>query len=419
MSREDIQKLLGGYATGTLTPEERDALFAAAIEDQELFDALMREEPLRELLQDPVANNRLRAALAVSSRASWYHQWLRPAALTAAAAGIVAIGVVMLQRHAPPARPVEIAKVEPVRPPAVVLPAPEPPPSGEAPRPSLAKAVPRRQEEAPKPPEAQRAKDVELRAAQPEVAPVLKQAGAEKKAEPKAAPAPLPAAPPVDVQAGLQMRPAVSLGAVGARPAPGGVVYDLRDARALFSEPAPAPAFRSNLVRAESRGPARADAVSAPVADAVLAPAAHLGLRYTVWQRPPGGIFEQVTPDAGLNSGDEIELQLQANDLGYLYVLERGAGGAWNLLATDRLSRMAVHTVPQSGALRPDASGALELFVLLSRRPLSEQERQPSSPVDQQVTGNPAERATYVASTSGAPAAQRIGFPITLRVQSH
>ena len=32
MNREDIQKLLGGYATGTLTPEEQQTLFDAAIE---------------------------------------------------------------------------------------------------------------------------------------------------------------------------------------------------------------------------------------------------------------------------------------------------------------------------------------------------------------------------------------------------
>src|ERR1017187_7593148 len=40
MSREEIQKLLGGYATDTLSEAERRALFEAAIEDQELFDAL-------------------------------------------------------------------------------------------------------------------------------------------------------------------------------------------------------------------------------------------------------------------------------------------------------------------------------------------------------------------------------------------
>ena len=34
MNRDAIQKLLGGYATGTLTPEEQQALFAAALDDQ-------------------------------------------------------------------------------------------------------------------------------------------------------------------------------------------------------------------------------------------------------------------------------------------------------------------------------------------------------------------------------------------------
>ena len=55
MKREDIEKLLGGYTAGTLTPAEREALFAAALEDQQLFEMLAREEPLRELLQDPAA----------------------------------------------------------------------------------------------------------------------------------------------------------------------------------------------------------------------------------------------------------------------------------------------------------------------------------------------------------------------------
>ena len=71
MSREEIEKLLGGYATGTLTGEERDALFAAALEDQVLFDLLAREEPLRELLEDPLAKARLRRALEESA-VPWY-----------------------------------------------------------------------------------------------------------------------------------------------------------------------------------------------------------------------------------------------------------------------------------------------------------------------------------------------------------
>jgi len=36
MTQEEIHKLLGGYATNTLTEAERNALFAAALDDQEL-----------------------------------------------------------------------------------------------------------------------------------------------------------------------------------------------------------------------------------------------------------------------------------------------------------------------------------------------------------------------------------------------
>ena len=53
---------MGGYATGTLTDAEQEALFAAALEDQELFDALAREQSLRELLRDPAAKAELLAA---------------------------------------------------------------------------------------------------------------------------------------------------------------------------------------------------------------------------------------------------------------------------------------------------------------------------------------------------------------------
>ena len=63
MSREDIRKLLGGYATGTLTAEEQQALFEAALDDQELFDALAKEQSLRDLLGDPAARAQLLAAL--------------------------------------------------------------------------------------------------------------------------------------------------------------------------------------------------------------------------------------------------------------------------------------------------------------------------------------------------------------------
>src|ERR1022692_4322316 len=96
MSAEDIKKLLGGYATGTLTADEQQALFAAALQDQELFDALAREQSLRDLLRDPAARAELLSALdAPASRLGGFWEWLRrPVVAGLATAGVVAVATV-------------------------------------------------------------------------------------------------------------------------------------------------------------------------------------------------------------------------------------------------------------------------------------------------------------------------------------
>ncbi|MFB3829060.1 MAG: hypothetical protein ACE15B_19995 [Bryobacteraceae bacterium] len=118
MNREEARNLLGGYAAGNLTEAERRALFEAALEDQELFNELAREEPLRELLEDPAARATVLAELR-EIRLPW---WRRPLfvapALAAAAALVVAVIAVQPRREAkeslvaelrppPPAAPVQ------------------------------------------------------------------------------------------------------------------------------------------------------------------------------------------------------------------------------------------------------------------------------------------------------------------------
>lgn len=91
MKRIDAEKLLGGYATGTLTDAERQDLFAAALAHQAVFDALMDEEALRELLADPSARAQLLAALAPPEAAPKVVPfWRRTGVLGAAASLIVA-----------------------------------------------------------------------------------------------------------------------------------------------------------------------------------------------------------------------------------------------------------------------------------------------------------------------------------------
>ncbi len=112
MNRDDIQKLLGGYATGTLTTEEQQALFEAALDDQELFDALAREQTLCDLLREPSAKVQLLAALD-REPTRWYQRLLqgwRPVAAVAAMAGVGAIAVLVWQSGRP-AKTVLVAQV--------------------------------------------------------------------------------------------------------------------------------------------------------------------------------------------------------------------------------------------------------------------------------------------------------------------
>lgn len=134
MTPHDARKLLGGYAAGNLTPEERRRLLEAALEDQELFSALAEEEKLRELLSEPAARQGLIRALEPAPRVSWFR---RPLAwsLAGSFAAVVIITGVLWRRAVPPAPPpLTVAMVKPTPPPApaVAPPRPEAPPARRA-----------------------------------------------------------------------------------------------------------------------------------------------------------------------------------------------------------------------------------------------------------------------------------------------
>ena len=140
MTPDEARKLLGGYATGSLTESERAALFQAALENQELFDELAGEQLLKEVLDEPGARQRLIAALETPRR---HRAWLWASAATTLAVAVV-IGVVVSQRTPPPP-PQQIAQVlkssEPVAAPV------SPSPTAPAPAPLKRKVAP-----APTPP---------------------------------------------------------------------------------------------------------------------------------------------------------------------------------------------------------------------------------------------------------------------------
>jgi hypothetical protein len=113
MTNEQARKLLGGYATNSLTEAERKALFEAALDDQELFDALQQEEALKELLADPVSRSQVQQALAQApvsdaTGAAWWSRWWVWGGLTGAIAATVLI-VSVIRSNEPPK---EMARVQ-------------------------------------------------------------------------------------------------------------------------------------------------------------------------------------------------------------------------------------------------------------------------------------------------------------------
>jgi hypothetical protein len=125
MTPLEVRKLVGGYATGSLSDEERQLLLEAALEDQDLFDELMGEHALKELLDEPGARARLIAALAPAAaprKPFWIRIWP-----WVAAAGATAAGVVLSFGLFRPAPPKLVARA--FHPPAVVLDSVEPVPS--------------------------------------------------------------------------------------------------------------------------------------------------------------------------------------------------------------------------------------------------------------------------------------------------
>jgi hypothetical protein len=95
----DPRHLVAGYATDSLADAERRELLRAALDDQALFDALVEEEGLRVLVQDPAARQELVAVLEQPTAWERVRAWFeRPATLLdlAAVAALVVAAIVGL-----------------------------------------------------------------------------------------------------------------------------------------------------------------------------------------------------------------------------------------------------------------------------------------------------------------------------------
>jgi hypothetical protein len=406
MSREEIQKLLGGYATGTLTAEEQQALFAAALEDQELFDALGREQSLRDLLCDPAARAHLLAALDAPAPPPWFRRWWMPLSAAAVAVTLASVAIVAVRRQPPAPAPVTVAKLEP----------PVAPPVGAMPRPSRADAMVAQAKKSP-----------------PVTMPMAP------------APAPPPAAPKdkveVAVSAGAQVvevqSAAVSLDkaqafrdlpAAARNAVTSGTVAELKktaapaDARALFygnvfmgagSGLAAGGGGGGRAGRGGVVGGIASDKSAAirPAAEtAAAAPAGHLGIQYRILRKTSSGEFVEADAAAtgSVAAGTLFKLQITTNDSGYVRVLQETPDGAWRVILNHAVERMQpIETEP----IELDQPGRVKFYLAFARQPL------PQSNLAQPDDDIVVDRGRIVTVAGRDAAAQQLSFNLTLTIQ--
>ena len=324
MTNEEIRKLLGGYATNTLTEAERKALFEAALEDQELFDVLQQEEPLRDLLADPISRGEVRAALEekgaplelpeVAAAASpsyaqvprepkrvpgwWSRRWAWTGAASAVAAAVLIVAVIRSNRPVEKQQSVQVASQ--TAPPAAATSPTAPPASVSEAKPTP--ATPRRKQVAPaerRPGAGNQVKD-EVAAASPPPPP------APAAAQPAARSEPAPAAPQQQIG-----------------PAPR---VQQNQAEAQVQAQAAMSRYREQERLESARPPAIGGAAFG------FRPSA---FQYSVERRDASGSYSVVAPDS-LEPGDFFRLAVSTPTRGYLTLWRFDPSGEWKRLSPEK-----------------------------------------------------------------------------------
>lgn len=320
MTNDEIRKLLGGYATNNLTETERQALFEAALEDQELFDALHQEQALKDLLADPLSHAQIRQALEKPPSAARPRWWAWTAAVSAVAAVVLVVSVIRShvtepqQRYAALPAPKPVAQQPPEKSESDAKAAPEPTRARAA---GAKQAVPR--------PRNEHFNDVlttsvpPLPAPTPPPPPALT-ASQQVQVE---AQAPSPSAGPSQGRSGDTQAQSQQVA--------GGAISSLRDQEQSQASPAQ---IKGALAGAffKSNSPT---------------------MRYTLLKRDADGNYQPLAAGTALKPGDAVRLSVVPITSGYLSLSRQDASGEWKRVYPETGPGLAVatsvnYTIPAS-----------------------------------------------------------------------
>ncbi len=356
----DVEKLLGGFATNSLTDQERTKLFEAALTNQRLFDALADEQALKELLDDPRSRRLLVQALKEKeSKAAWLEKlqgWVhQPSSWAIAGSAVVALLAVTVMVHLVGLPPQVPQLTTDASPPVASAPAsPSPPKSGDQtttpfPGRKIDPAMPLTERTQPppvqpksnvtRPPDPMNIQEPSSRTPEstvPQVPPSSPGVPPEKKQEEQYAGMEQPAPEP-----SLQK----SFSGTGNPGKPNEMAADKE-----------VPEGRAKM-REEARrfSPMAGRAVTPPDTMKTESPA--LNIRYTILREESEGTYSTVGAETTFQAGDRVRLALEPRDNGYLYVLTRDPVGHVKILfppdeteETARVEKMVRYLVPATGA---------------------------------------------------------------------
>ena len=145
-----------------------------------------------------------------------------------------------------------------------------------------------------------------------------------------------------------------------------------------------------NNTQPQSRpnNPSRPSATPSGRNEAQVMPAAlsdqPLGLRYSLLKKTESGETVEVDSATEFRSGDSIRLEVETSDVAYLYVVNKGSSGRWNVLfpskniagGANRVDPEYRYIIPPGGWFTFDEQvGEEQLFLLLSRQPVADLEQ--------------------------------------------
>ena len=360
----DLEKLLSGYATNTLTQEERAALFDAAFRSQTLFNALAHDQALKELLDDPRSRQRVLEALEkvedpvwkewLARIVAWVQEpssWALTGSLASAGVAVFVLGQLFSQAVPFSSGPLltadsrsfegaqlEIASLPHDEQTSLEEPAKPTEPAGgkrsslsTSERFSLAASTPRA------PAASEDTDPARKRAVRQERVqrPSLKEKRdlAKRASEPTLASAELPAPPPrfqAYVSQSLKsgkareaffaqpVRRRTDIGGIAQEPAAGSFSSETQ----MMARRPEAEAERSGVV---GRGMLEADVLS----QATPRP---LGLRYSILKPGKDGSIAEADPDGLFKVGTELRVSVEVNQDGYLFIMKRDPARGWSVL---------------------------------------------------------------------------------------